>query len=133
MKYHKYIRICEPVYICVYKLFSIAGTQSHIFLYSFIASIIISADTIKAMIEEITSIDMLKFVSNSVYCRNLSQRGIQVEFISMKSSLHVISDVTLESVVTESSNEVSFELSKFYNEYKSIITCTYCNWYSLYH
>ena len=108
----------------MYKLFSIAGTQSHIFLYSFIASIIISADTIKAMIEEITSIDMLKFVSNSVYCKNLSQRGIQVEFISMKSSLHVISDVTLESVV-KSSNEVSFELL---NSTKYCIIHAHCNW-----
>ena len=59
---------------------------------------IIRIDTINAKTEAIISIDMRKSVSNGGNSSNLSQRGIQVELILMKSSLHVISDVTLESV-----------------------------------
>ena len=56
------------------------------------------------MTDPITSIDITIFVSKCVNSSNLSQRGIQVELILMKSFLHVIFD---DVSVTESLNEVS--------------------------
>ena len=44
------------------------------------------------MIDAITSTNVTSLFSKLVSCSNLSQRGIQVELILMKSSLHVIFD-----------------------------------------
>ena len=56
------------------------------------------------MTDPITSIDITTLVSKCVNSPNLSQRGIQVELILIKSSLHVIFD---DVSITESLNEVS--------------------------
>ena len=82
-----------------------------IFLYSFIDSTIINTDANRAILDAIISNDMRTFVSVGGYISNLSQRGWQVELISMKSSLHVITEVTLE-LFTESTtlSSVVFEV-----------------------
>ena len=56
------------------------------------------------MTDAVTSVDVMTLVSKYVNCSKLSQRGIQVELILMKSSLHVIFD---DVSFTESLNKVS--------------------------
>ena len=56
------------------------------------------------MTDPITSVDVMTLASKCVNCSKLSQRGIQVELILMKSSLHAIFD---DVSFTESLNEVS--------------------------
>ena len=56
------------------------------------------------MTDAITSVDVMTLDSKCVNSSNLSQRGVQVKLILIKSSLHAIFD---DVSFTESLNEVS--------------------------